>query len=75
MIDGAEGAWQAEAVAAARSAERVVVSTFNAWTPGSSQVELVEQLPATGKPVVVAAVGTPHDTWPTCPARRPSSPA
>jgi beta-N-acetylhexosaminidase len=51
----------AEAVAAARASELVVVSTFNAWTPGSSQLELVDQLLATGKPVVVAAVGTPYD--------------
>jgi beta-N-acetylhexosaminidase len=51
----------AEAVAAARASELVVVSTFNAWTPGASQVELVDQLLATGKPVVVAAVGTPYD--------------
>jgi beta-N-acetylhexosaminidase len=51
----------AEAVAAARASELVVVSTFNAWTPGASQLELVDQLLATGKPVVVAAVGTPYD--------------
>ncbi|HEY2477804.1 MAG TPA: glycoside hydrolase family 3 N-terminal domain-containing protein [Solirubrobacterales bacterium] len=51
----------AEAVAAARASELVVVSTFNAWTPGASQIELVNQLLATGKPVVVAAVGTPYD--------------
>jgi beta-N-acetylhexosaminidase len=51
----------AEAVAAARASELVVVSTFNAWTPGASQLELVEALLATGKPVIVAAVGTPYD--------------
>jgi beta-N-acetylhexosaminidase len=51
----------AEALAAARASELVVVSTFNAWTPGASQLELVDQLIATGKPVVVAAVGTPYD--------------
>jgi beta-N-acetylhexosaminidase len=51
----------AEAVAAARASELVVVSTFNAWTPGASQIELVDQLLATGKPVIVAAVGTPYD--------------
>jgi len=50
-----------EAVAAAQASDVVVVSTFNAWTPGTSQVELVDQLLATGKPVVVAAVGTPYD--------------
>jgi beta-N-acetylhexosaminidase len=51
----------AEAVAAARASELVVVSTFNAWTPGASQLELVDQLLATGKQVIVAAVGTPYD--------------
>jgi len=51
----------AEAVAAARGSELVVVSTFNAWTPGSSQIELVDQLLATGTRVIVAAVGTPYD--------------
>jgi beta-N-acetylhexosaminidase len=51
----------AEAVAAARASELVVVSTFNAWTPGASQLELVDALLATGKPVIVAAVGTPYD--------------
>jgi beta-N-acetylhexosaminidase len=51
----------AEAVGAAQASELVVVSTFNAWTPGASQVELVNRLIATGKPVIVAAVGTPYD--------------
>jgi beta-N-acetylhexosaminidase len=51
----------AEAVTAANANELVVVSTFNAWTPGASQLELVEKLLATGKPVIVAAVGTPYD--------------
>lgn len=51
----------AEAVAAARASELVVVSTFNAWTPGASQLELVDALLATGKPVIVAAIGTPYD--------------
>jgi beta-N-acetylhexosaminidase len=51
----------AAAVAAAHASELVVVSTFNAWTPGSTQLELVDQLLATGKPVIVAAVGTPYD--------------
>lgn len=51
----------AEALAAARASELVVVSTFNAWTPGATQLELVDQLLATGKPVIVAAVGTPYD--------------
>jgi beta-N-acetylhexosaminidase len=51
----------AEAVAAAKESNLVLVSTFNAWTPGASQIELVEALLATGKPVIVAAVGTPFD--------------
>ena len=52
----------AKAVAAAKASELVVVSTFNLWTPGSpGQIELVDALLATGKPVVVAAVGTPYD--------------
>lgn len=52
----------AKAVEAARASDLVVVSTFNAWTPGSpGQLELVNALLATGKPVVVTAVGTPYD--------------
>lgn len=51
----------AEAVAAARLSDLVVVSTFNLWTPGVDQAALVNALLATGKPVVVAAVGTPYD--------------
>lgn len=50
-----------EAVEAAKQSDVVLVSTFNAWTPGATQVELVNQLLATGKPVVVTAVGTPYD--------------
>ena len=50
----------AEAVAAAKQSELVVVSTFNAWTPGASQIELVDALLATGARVIVAAVGTPY---------------
>jgi beta-N-acetylhexosaminidase len=59
----------AEAVAAAAGSDYVLVSTFNAWTPGASQIELVEALLATGKPVIVAAVGTPYDVayLPTAP--------
>jgi beta-N-acetylhexosaminidase len=50
------------AVAAARQSDLVVASTFNAWTPGSQgQISLVRALLATGKPVVVTAVGTPYD--------------
>lgn len=52
----------AKAVEAARQSDLVLVSTFNAWTPGSpGQLELVNALLATGKPVIVAAVGTPYD--------------
>ena len=51
----------AEAVAAANQSNVVLVSTFNAWTPGASQIELVDALLGTGKPVIVAAVGTPYD--------------
>lgn len=52
----------AKAVEAARASNLVVVSTFNAWTPGvPGQLELVNALLATGKPVIVTAVGTPYD--------------
>ena len=56
-----EPAQIAEAVAAAQQSDVVFVSTFNAWTPGVSQIALVNALLATGKPVVVTAVGTPYD--------------
>ena len=52
----------AQAVAKAQSSDLVVDSTFNAWTPGSpGQIDLFKALLATGKPVIVAAVGTPYD--------------
>jgi beta-N-acetylhexosaminidase len=52
----------AQAVAAAQQNDLVVDSTFNAWTPGSpGQINLFKALLATGKPVIVAAVGTPYD--------------
>jgi beta-N-acetylhexosaminidase len=52
----------ASAVSKANEADLVIVTTFNAWTPGSpGQINLVNQLLATGKPVIVAAVGTPYD--------------
>jgi beta-N-acetylhexosaminidase len=52
----------AAAVAAAQQNDLVVDSTFNAWTPGSpGQINLFQALLATGKPVIVAAVGTPYD--------------
>ena len=52
----------AQAVAAAQQNDLVVDSTFNAWTPGPpGQINLFKALLATGKPVIVAAVGTPYD--------------
>ena len=51
----------AKAVQAAEESDLVVVSTFNAWGQTNPQVELVNALLALGKPVVVAAVGTPYD--------------
>lgn len=48
------------AVAAAREADAVVVATYNV-TAGSSQRTLVEQLVATGRPVVAVAVRNPYD--------------
>lgn len=50
----------AAAVAAAREADAVVVATYNV-TAGSSQRALVEQLVATGRPVVAVAVRNPYD--------------
>jgi beta-N-acetylhexosaminidase len=50
----------AQAVSAAGHTDLVVVTTFNAWA-GPSQLTLVDDLLATGKPVVVVAVGTPYD--------------
>jgi beta-N-acetylhexosaminidase len=52
----------ASAVAAAQQSDLLLDSTFNAWTPGSpGQINLYNALVATGKPVIVAAVGTPYD--------------
>jgi beta-N-acetylhexosaminidase len=52
----------AQAVAAAQNSDIVLDATFNAWTPGSpGQINLFNALAATGKPVIVAAVGTPYD--------------
>ncbi|MFC7840203.1 glycoside hydrolase family 3 protein [Streptomyces sp. NPDC057382] len=59
----------AKAVAAARDADAVVVATYNV-TAGSSQRTLVEQLVATGTPVVAVAVRNPYDV-----AHLPSVPA
>jgi beta-N-acetylhexosaminidase len=50
----------AAAVVAAQLNDFVVVSTFNAWS-ATGQVKLVKALLKTGKPVIVAAVGTPYD--------------
>ncbi|MFR0352736.1 glycoside hydrolase family 3 protein [Streptomyces sediminimaris] len=57
----------ARAVAAAREADAVVVTTYNV-TAGSAQRTLVEQLAATGTPVVAIAVRNPYDV-----ARLPSA--
>ena len=50
----------AKAVAAAREADAVVVATYNV-TAADAQKTLVEQLVATGKPVVAVAVRNPYD--------------
>jgi beta-N-acetylhexosaminidase len=50
----------AKAVAAAGDADAVVVATYNV-SASSSQKTLVEQLLATGKPVVAVAVRNPYD--------------
>jgi beta-N-acetylhexosaminidase len=50
----------AQAVAAAQAADVTVVTTFNAWSD-TTQQKLVKALLATGKPIVVAAVGGPYD--------------
>ncbi len=48
------------AVTAAGNSDLIVVSTFNAWG-AAGQIQLVHALLATGKPLIVAAVGTPYD--------------
>ncbi|ASN28349.1 beta-N-acetylhexosaminidase [Streptomyces pluripotens] len=50
----------AEAVAAARDADTVVVATYDVMADGSQQT-LVEELLATGRPVVAVAVRNPYD--------------
>jgi beta-N-acetylhexosaminidase len=50
----------AQAVAAAQAADVTVVTTYNAWGD-TTQQNLVAALLATGKPIVVAAVGGPYD--------------
>ncbi|MBR8641806.1 glycoside hydrolase family 3 C-terminal domain-containing protein [Streptomyces tuirus] len=59
----------ARAVAAARDADAVVAATYNV-TAGSGQRTLVEQLVATGRPVVAVAIRNPYDA-----AQLPSVPA
>ncbi|CAL9459101.1 Beta-hexosaminidase [Streptomyces sp. enrichment culture] len=59
----------ARAVAAARDVDAVVAATYNV-TAGSGQQALVEQLVATGRPVVAVAIRNPYDV-----ARLPSVPA
>ncbi|MER7836578.1 glycoside hydrolase family 3 protein [Streptomyces sp. NPDC096040] len=49
-----------KAVAAAQGVDAVVVGTYNV-TAGSGQQRLVEQLVATGRPVVAVAVRNPYD--------------
>lgn len=51
----------AAAVSAASHADLIVVSTFNVWNAAPGQIALVHALLGTGKPVVVAMVGTPYD--------------
>ncbi|MFJ6897970.1 glycoside hydrolase family 3 protein [Streptomyces hokutonensis] len=59
----------AKAVAAARTADAVVVATYNV-TAADPQQTLVEQLVATGTPVVAVAVRNPYDV-----AQLPAVPA
>ncbi|MFF4898506.1 glycoside hydrolase family 3 protein [Streptomyces sp. NPDC001068] len=54
------GATAEQAVAAARDVDAVVVATYNV-TADSAQRPLVEQLVATGRPVVAVAVRNPYD--------------
>ncbi|MGH3264525.1 MAG: glycoside hydrolase family 3 C-terminal domain-containing protein, partial [Trebonia sp.] len=50
----------ATAVAAANASDDVVICTDNAWAD-SGQQALVQALTATGRPVVVVALGGPYD--------------
>lgn len=58
----------AAAVAAAKNNDVTVVTSYNAWGD-STQQNLINALLATGKPVIVAAVGGPYDLayYPTAP--------
>ncbi|MFJ8959854.1 glycoside hydrolase family 3 N-terminal domain-containing protein [Lentzea sp. NPDC102401] len=49
-----------QALAAAANADKIVVLTNNASTR-PAQVDLINQLVATGKPVIAAATGNPYD--------------
>ncbi|WP_369222881.1 glycoside hydrolase family 3 protein [Streptomyces sp. R39] len=49
-----------KAVSAARAADAVIVGTYNV-TSGGGQRQLVEQLVATGRPVVAVAMRNPYD--------------
>jgi beta-N-acetylhexosaminidase len=52
----------ATAVTKAGQDDLVIVTTFNVWDPNlTAQQKLVNQLIAKGKPVIVAAIGTPYD--------------
>jgi beta-N-acetylhexosaminidase len=55
----------ATAVAKAQQDDLVIVNTFNAWAPDTqgqfTQQKLVNALVATGKPVILVAIGTPYD--------------
>ena len=48
------------AVAAAKTNDVTVVTTYNSWNDATQQ-RLVDQLTATGKPIVVVSVGGPYD--------------
>ncbi|WP_433376791.1 glycoside hydrolase family 3 N-terminal domain-containing protein [Actinoplanes sp. CA-142083] len=50
----------AQAVAAAIQHDVTVVTTYNAWSDATQQ-RLVAALLATGKPIIVTAVGAPYD--------------
>lgn len=56
------------AVAAAQANDLTVVTSYNAWGD-TTQQNLVNQLLATGKPVVVVSIGGPYDIayYPTAP--------
>ncbi|WP_100012703.1 glycoside hydrolase family 3 protein [Lentibacillus sediminis] len=54
------GAQIDEAVANAEDADKVIVTTYTANT-NAAQEQLVQELEATGKPVIVAAIRNPYD--------------